>query len=165
MGGCTFCYSVTRSNSLSARDHLHLPTVPSPLNTMLPASAILLSRQSFVCYRYAQPHAKLKLKLSWVGWMGGPYRIIAPPWKLQKLPFGTFSETRNFVHRLWLGGSNGKMRGGWLEDPGVVARDIAGLSKVDLLCDNGGRLVDSGVNITSNKSMASRGRSKALDRL
>ena len=57
------------------------------------------------------------------------------------------------------------MRGGWLEDPSVVARDIAGLSKVDLLGDNGGRLVDSGVNITSNKSMASRGRSKALDRL
>jgi len=83
--------------------------------------------------------------------------------------------------------SNGKMRGGGLEDPGVVARDIAGLSKVDLLGDNGGRLVDSGDsrslssggewcrgcwsnirglreggNITGNKSMASRGRSKAL---
>ena len=61
--------------------------------------------------------------------------------------------------------SNREMRSGVFQDPGVVARDIAGLSKVDLLGDNGGRLVDSGGNITSNKSMASRGRSKALDRL
>jgi len=83
--------------------------------------------------------------------------------------------------------SNGEMRGGGFQDPGVVARDIAGLSKVDLLGDNGGRLVDSGdsrslssggewcrgsrsnigglwegSNITSNQSMTSRGRSKAL---
>merc|ERR1719244_440012 len=85
------------------------------------------------------------------------------------------------------GDSDGKMRGGGLEDPGVVARDIAGLSKVDLLGDNGGRLVDSGDSgtlssggercrgrrgnvgglreggdITGNQTMASRGRSKAL---
>jgi len=83
--------------------------------------------------------------------------------------------------------SNRKMGGGWLEDPGVVARDIAGLSEVDLLGDNWGRLVDSGdsrtlssggewcrgsrsnigglwegSNITSNQSMAGRSRSEAL---
>jgi len=83
--------------------------------------------------------------------------------------------------------SNGEMRGGGFQDPGVVARDIAGLSKVDLLGDNGGRLVDSGdsrslssggewcrgsrsnigglwegSNITSNQSMAGRSRSEAL---
>merc|ERR1719348_1834233 len=91
---------------------------------------------------------------------------------------------RSFEHS-W--DSNGKMGGGRLEDPCVVARDIAGLSKVDLLGDNGGRLVDSGdsrslssggewcrgsgsnvgglregCNITGNQSMSSRGRSKAL---
>ena len=39
---------------------------------------------------------------------------------------------------------DGEMGGGGLEDPGVVSRDIAALSIVDLLGDNGGRLVDGG---------------------
>lgn len=83
--------------------------------------------------------------------------------------------------------SNGQMRGGRLQDSGVVSRDIVGLSKVDLLGDNGGRLVNSGnsgslsnsgvrgggsrFNIrslckggdsTSNQTMSSRGGSMAL---
>merc|ERR1719348_1082861 len=42
------------------------------------------------------------------------------------------------------GDLDGEVGGGGLEDPGVVSGDIAGLSIVDLLGDNGGRLVDSG---------------------
>lgn len=40
--------------------------------------------------------------------------------------------------------SNGKMGGGWLVDLGGISGHIAGLSKVDLLGDNWGGLVDGG---------------------
>jgi hypothetical protein len=40
--------------------------------------------------------------------------------------------------------SNGKMGGGWLVDPGGISGHIAGLSKVHLLGDNWGGLVDGG---------------------
>merc|ERR1719147_518083 len=42
------------------------------------------------------------------------------------------------------GDLDGEMRGGRLQDSGVVSGDIAGLSIVDLLGDDGLRLVDSG---------------------
>jgi len=42
------------------------------------------------------------------------------------------------------GDRDGKMRGGWLEDPGGVAGDEAGLTKVHLLGDHRGGLVHSG---------------------
>merc|ERR1712128_349294 len=40
--------------------------------------------------------------------------------------------------------SNGKMGGGWLVDPGGISGHMAGLSKVHLLGDNWGGLVDGG---------------------
>jgi len=40
--------------------------------------------------------------------------------------------------------SDGKMGGGWLVDPGGISGHIAGLSKVHLLGDNWGGLVDGG---------------------
>lgn len=40
--------------------------------------------------------------------------------------------------------SDGKMRGGWLDDPGGVAGHEVGLAEVDLLCDDRGGLVDGG---------------------
>jgi len=83
--------------------------------------------------------------------------------------------------------SNRQMRGGRLQDSGVIARDIVGLSKVNLLGDDWFRLVNSGNSgslgnscvrgrgsrcnirslgkggdITSNQTMSSRGRSIAL---
>lgn len=42
------------------------------------------------------------------------------------------------------GDGDGKMRGGGLKDPGVVAGNVAGLSEVDLLGHDGGGLVDGG---------------------
>jgi hypothetical protein len=42
------------------------------------------------------------------------------------------------------GDSDGKMGGSWLDDPGVVTGNVAGLSKVDLLGHDGGGLVDGG---------------------
>jgi len=40
--------------------------------------------------------------------------------------------------------SDGKMRGGWLDDPGGVAGHVVGLAEVDLLGDDRGGLVDGG---------------------
>jgi len=40
--------------------------------------------------------------------------------------------------------SDGKMRGGWLDDPGGVAGHVVGLTEVDLLGDDRGGLVDGG---------------------
>jgi len=40
--------------------------------------------------------------------------------------------------------SDGKMRGGWLDDPGGEAGHVVGLTEVDLLGDDRGRLVDGG---------------------
>merc|ERR1712038_1997297 len=40
--------------------------------------------------------------------------------------------------------SDGKMRGGWLDDPGGIAGNVVGLTEVDLLGDDGGGLVDGG---------------------
>merc|ERR1712223_1630388 len=41
--------------------------------------------------------------------------------------------------------SDGKMRGGWLDDPGGIAGHVVGLAEVDLLGDDRGGLVDGGV--------------------
>merc|ERR1719348_2328792 len=91
------------------------------------------------------------------------------------------------IHGLGSLEDGGELGGGGLEDPGVVSGDIAGLSIVDLLGDNGGRLVDrggawalghggvggggSGLGVGSgdglnrsvgDKSVASRGRASAV---
>jgi len=42
------------------------------------------------------------------------------------------------------GDGDGKVRGGWLDDPGGVAGDVVGLAEVDLLGDDRGGLVDGG---------------------
>merc|ERR1712128_53003 len=53
---------------------------------------------------------------------------------------------------------DGEMRGGRLEDPGVVSGNIAALSIVDLLGDDGGRLVDGGGSrALSNGGVGGRG--------
>jgi len=53
---------------------------------------------------------------------------------------------------------DGEIRGGRLEDPGVVSGNIAALSIVDLLGDDGGRLVDGGGSrALSNGGVGGRG--------
>jgi len=46
------------------------------------------------------------------------------------------------------GDGDGKVRGGWLDDPGGVAGDVVGLAEVDLLGDDRGGLVDGGDSLS-----------------
>ena len=57
------------------------------------------------------------------------------------------------------GDGDGKVRGGWLDDPGGVAGDVVGLAEVDLLGDDRGGLVDGGDSLAlMDGGVRSRGR-------
>jgi len=57
------------------------------------------------------------------------------------------------------GDGDGKVRGGWLDDPGGVAGDVVGLAEVDLLGDDRGGLVDGGDSLSlMDGGVRSRGR-------
>jgi len=57
------------------------------------------------------------------------------------------------------GDGDGKVRGGWLDDPGGVAGDVVGLAEVDLLGDDRGGLVDGGDSLSLvDSGVRSRGR-------